>query len=256
MSAQAFSMVITPNWPAPMRVRAASTERKGGASEGPYTSQNLGLHVGDDAEVVISNRRALMEALGLVTEPLWLEQLHGNVVLDLDTQKANSAFSRNPPAADGVVTSQPGKPCVIMTADCLPVLFCDTAGTRVGIAHAGWRGLAAGVLSVAVKRMGIDPQALLVWLGPAISQNAYEVGDEVRQALIDFDRGAGTCFKPNNVGRWQADLYQLARRSLKADGVHAIYGGGFCTHAESERFFSHRREAPCGRMATLIWLDS
>ena len=256
MSAQAFSMVITPNWPAPMRVRAASTERKGGASEGPYTSQNLGLHVGDDAEVVISNRRALMEALGLVTEPLWLEQLHGNVVLDLDTQKTNSAFSRNPPAADGVVTSQLGRPCVIMTADCLPVLFCDTAGTRVGIAHAGWRGLAAGVLSVAVKRMGIDPQALLVWLGPAISQNAYEVGDEVRQALIDFDRGAGTCFKPNNVGRWQADLYQLARRSLKADGVHAIYGGGFCTHAESERFFSHRREAPCGRMATLIWLDS
>lgn len=239
-----------------MRVRAASTERKGGASEGPYTSQNLGLHVGDDAEVVISNRRALMEALGLVTEPLWLEQLHGNIVLDLDTQEMNSDFSRNPPAADGVVTSQSDKPCVIMTADCLPVLFCDTAGTRIGIAHAGWRGLAAGVLSVAIKRMGIDPQALLVWLGPAISQNAYEVGDEVRQALIDFDRGAGTCFKLNDAGRWQADLYQLARRSLKADGVHAIYGGGFCTHTESERFFSHRREAPCGRMATLIWLDS
>ncbi|MED5534952.1 MAG: peptidoglycan editing factor PgeF [Pseudomonadota bacterium] len=256
MSAQAFSMVITPDWPAPMRVRAASTERKGGASEGPYTSQNLGLHVGDDAEVVISNRRALMEALGLVTEPLWLEQLHGNIVLDLDTQEMNSDFSRNPPAADGVVTSQSDKPCVIMTADCLPVLFCDTAGTRIGIAHAGWRGLAAGVLSVAIKRMGIDPQALLVWLGPAISQNAYEVGDEVRQALIDFDRGAGTCFKLNDAGRWQADLYQLARRSLKADGVHAIYGGGFCTHTESERFFSHRREAPCGRMATLIWLDS
>ena len=256
MSAQAFSMVITPDWPAPMHVRAASTERIGGASEGPYTSQNLGLHVGDDAEVVLSNRRALMEALGLVTEPLWLEQLHGNIVLDLDTQETNSDFSCNPPAADGVVTSQPDKPCVIMTADCLPVLFCDTAGTRIGIAHAGWRGLAAGVLSVAIKRMGIDPQALLVWLGPAISQNAYEVGDEVRQALMAFDQSAGTCFKLNNAGRWQADLYQFARRSLKADGVHAIYGGDFCTHTESERFFSHRREAPCGRMATLIWLDS
>jgi hypothetical protein len=256
MSAQTFSMVITPDWPAPMRVRAASTERGGGVSDGPYTSQNLGLHVGDDAEVVISNRRALMETLGLVTEPLWLEQLHGNIVLDLDSKKTNPAFSRNPPAADGVVTSQLDKPCVIMTADCLPVIFCDTAGTRVGIAHAGWRGLAAGVLSVAVKRMGIDPQTLLVWLGPAISQNAYEVGDEVRQALIDFDRGANTCFKPSNAGRWWADLYQLARRSLKAEGVHAIYGGGFCTHTESERFFSHRREAPCGRMATLIWLDS
>ena len=142
-----------------------------------------------------------------------------------------------------------------MTADCLPVLFCDTAGTRVGIAHAGWRGLAAGVLPATIAGMGVRPSDLLVWLGPAIGQRAYEVGGEVRQALVGTDPGAEACFEPNEQGRWQADLYGLARRALELAGVSAVYGGGFCTHTESGRFFSHRREAPCGRMGTLIWLD-
>lgn len=269
MSSAAPPEVLTPDWPAPARVRAASTERAGGTSEGPYTSRNLGTHVGDEAATVAANRRALAERLGLATEPQWLEQIHGSIVLDLDALQGSPVGApprspghatptpglRRPPAADGAVTSQRGRPCVVMTADCLPVLFCDTSGTRVGAVHAGWRGLAAGIVPAAVARMGIDPQALLVWLGPAIGQAAYEVGGEVRQALIAADPSAETCFEPNEAGRWQADLYGLARRGLQAAGVQAIYGGGFCTYTESERFFSHRREAPCGRMATLIWLD-
>jgi hypothetical protein len=142
-----------------------------------------------------------------------------------------------------------------MTADCLPVLFCDKEGTRVGIAHAGWRGLAAGVLPATIASMGADPARILAWLGPAVGQRAYEVGEEVRRALVGADPGAVACFEPNEKGRWQADLYGLARRVLEGAGVTSIYGGGFCTYTESERFFSHRREAPCGRMATLVWLD-
>lgn len=251
MSSAPPTAVLTPDWPAPARVRAASTERTGGSSEGSYTSRNLGAHVGDAAVAVTANRRTLVERLGLVTEPFWLEQVHGCTVLDLDAPEG----AQNPLTADGAVTSQSDQPCVVMTADCLPVLLCDRLGTRVGAAHAGWRGLAAGILPAAITRMRIDPQGLLAWMGPAIGQPAYEVGEEVRQALIAADPGAETCFEPNDAGRWQADLYGLARRSLQAAGVHAIYGGGFCTYTESERFFSHRREAPCGRMATLIWLD-
>lgn len=251
--------VFTPDWPAPARVRAASTERGGGVSDGPYAAFNLGTHVGDDPDAVAANRRALERSLGLTVEPHWLNQVHGRTVLDLDTQRASSSSAgesgTSPPTADGAVTSRSGHACVVMTADCLPVLFCDTAGTRVGLAHAGWRGLAAGVLSATIARMGIEPAGLLAWLGPAIGQGAYEVGPEVRQALVDGDRGADACFEPNEAGRWQADLYGLGRRALEAAGVHAIYGGGFCTFTEAGRFFSHRREAPCGRMATLIWLE-
>ena len=260
MSSAASPAVITPDWPAPARVRAASTERRGGASEGPYTSCNLATHVGDEASAVAANRRALAAALGLATEPCWLEQIHGSTVLDLGQERGYTSSSErrrgvSPPTADGAVTSRPRQPCAVMTADCLPVLFCDTSGTRVGVAHAGWRGLAAGVLPAAVARMGIEPRAMLVWLGPAIGQAAYEVGEEVRQALMHSVPGAETCFEPNAAGRWQADLCGLARLSLQGAGVNGIYGGGVCTYTESERFFSHRREAPCGRMATLIWLD-
>ena len=161
-----------------------------------------------------------------------------------------------PPAADGAVTSRPGLPCAVLTADCLPVLLCDTGGTRVGVAHAGWRGLAGGVVESTVRRMDTEPRELLAWLGPGIGREAYEVGVEVKEAFAALDPGAAQCFAANARGRWQADLYGLARQRLQAAGVEAIYGGGRCTHTESERFFSHRREAPCGRMATLIWLDS
>ena len=259
MSTGAIPAVILPDWPAPPGVGAATTERGGGMSEGPYARFNLGAHVGDDPEAVAANRRALTESLGLASEPHWLEQVHGRAVLDLDAEGEHALSRRerglSPPRADGAVTSLPGHACVVMTADCLPVLFCDTAGTRVGIAHAGWRGLAAGVLPATIASMGVDPTDILVWLGPAIGRRAYEVGDEVRRALVGADPGAEACFEPNEKGRWQADLYGLARRALEGAGVTAVYGGGFCTHTESERFFSHRREAPCGRMATLIWLN-
>jgi len=238
--------MITPDWPAPDRVRAASTERGGGVNQGPYAAFNLSARVGDDEARVASNRRALVERLGLRRDPHWLEQTHGCAVLDLDAESAGQG--------DGAVTSQAGEPCAVLTADCLPVLLCASSGRRVGVAHAGWRGLAQGVLAVAVECMGGEPADLMAWLGPAIGPAAYEVGVEVRRAFLARDPGTEACFEPNPRGRWKADLYALARRSLLATGVGAIYGGGFCTYTEKERFFSHRREAPCGRMATLIWL--
>ena len=250
---------IVPDWPAPARVRAASTLRGGGVSQGPYASLNLGTALDDDAATVARNRRVLAEVLDLPAEPFWLKQVHGTTVLDLDRADVSTQSSdmlAEPPAADGAVTSRSGLPCAVLTADCLPVLLCDTGGTRVGIAHAGWRGLAGGVVESAVRRMGIEPRRLMAWLGPGIGPEAYEVGAEVLEAFAALDPGAAQCFAANARGRWQADLYGLARQRLESAGVEAIYGGGRCTYTESERFFSHRREAPCGRMATLIWLDS
>ncbi len=246
--------VIVPDWPAPDRVRAASTERTGDLSGGPYAGGNFGAHVGDDPAAVAGNRAALVEALGITATPVWLEQVHGTTVLDLDAWEYGGGGPAEP-VADGAVTSKPGQACVVMSADCLPVLLCDRSGARVGVAHAGWRGLANGVVASAVGGMGVAPASLLAWLGPAIGRDAYEVGEEVRSVFVDADPAAASCFVSNANGRWQADLYGLAGRSLAAAGVPAIYGGGFCTYTESDRFFSHRREAPCGRMATLIWLD-
>ena len=260
--------VIVPDWPAPARVRAASTHREGGLSRGPYASLNLSTGVGDDERTVARNRRILAKMLDLPAEPLWLRQVHGTRVLDLDehdqsagTQRSGrpsaepSSLSSKPPAADGAVTSRPGQPCVVLTADCLPVLLCNTSGTRVGVAHAGWRGLAGGVLESALRRMQVDPGDLLAWVGPGIGPRAYEVGGEVLEQFAANDPDAAQCFTANSNGRWQADLYGLARRRLRAAGVKAVFGGGWCTHTESERFFSYRRKAPCGRMATVIWLD-
>ena len=237
---------IVPDWPAPGSVVAASTERAGGVSQGAYADLNLGSHVGDDAEAVERNREIVITALKLPAKPVWLEQVHGIDVVDLDATHELTA--------DGAVTSNPGKVCVILTADCLPVLLTNATGDRVGAAHAGWRGLASGVLPAAVRAMGGDPSKLLAWLGPAIGPGAYEVGDEVRNDFIAAQPAARNCFEPNSNGRWQADLYGLARLSLAAAGVDAIYGGDYCTATESDRFFSHRREAPCGRMATMIWI--
>ena len=259
MTSSGHGAFIEPNWPAPARVRAASTLRGGGVSQGPYASLNLGTAVGDDAGSVIRNRQILAEMLNLPAEPRWLKQVHGTTVLDLDSFDISTRSSdvlAEPPAADGAVTSRPGQPCAVLTADCLPVLLCDTGGTRVGVAHAGWRGLAGGVVESTVRRMGIEPRELLAWLGPGIGREAYEVGVEVKEAFAALDPGAAPCFAANARGRWQADLYALTRRRLESVGVEAIYGGDRCTHTKSERFFSHRREAPCGRMATLIWLDS
>lgn len=235
---------FAPDWPAPPNVRAWVTER-GGPSR--YGTWNLALHVGDDASSVVANRKRLRAALDLPADPSWLEQIHGTRVLDLDRDDVVPA--------DGAVTTQPAKVCTVMTADCLPVLFCDRAGTRVGVAHAGWRGLLDGVLPAAVGMMRAPPAQLIAWLGPAIGQAAYEVGAEVRDAFVARDEAAEGRFARNARGRWQADLYGLARDALTSAGVASVHGGGFCTFTEAERFFSHRREAPCGRMATLIWLD-
>jgi len=236
---------FAPHWPAPPNVRAWITER---GSAARYGALNLALHVGDDAAAVAANRGRLRAALALPSEPHWLEQVHGIRVLDLDREDGRQA--------DGAVTGRAGVVCTVMTADCLPVLLCDRAGTRVGVAHAGWRGLLNGVLPAAVTALRRNPEDLIAWLGPAIGQTAFEVGAEVRDAFVAGSAAASERFVPNPRGRWQADLYGLARDSLAAAGVRSVRGGGFCTYTDAERFFSHRREAPCGRMATLIWLDS
>jgi len=237
---------FAPDWPAPRNVRAFVTERGVGGSS--YGALNLALHVGDDPQRVAANRERLRGALSLPAEPKWLDQVHGSVVLDLDRDDVA--------AADGAVTGRTGLVCVVMTADCLPVALCTRDGRRVGVAHAGWRGLNAGVLPAAVRALAGDPEQVVAWLGPAIGPAAYEVGADVRSAFVDRDAAAERRFAPNARGRWQADLYGLARDSLRGAGVEAIHGGDFCTFREAGRFFSHRREGPCGRMATLVWLDS
>lgn len=237
--------MIEPDWPAPPGVAAFSTDRDGGTSKGPYASLNLGTHVGDDPACVAANRAALTATLGLPSEPAWLDQVHGAHVVDVDEEP--------PGTADAAVTSTAGRVLAVLTADCLPVLLASIDGARVGVAHAGWRGLAAGVLPAAVARMGLAPQQLLAWLGPAIGPASYEVGAEVYDAFVGHNPAAKRCFAPGRPGHWQADLYGLARVALAAAGIEAVFGGGFCTFADSARFFSHRRAAPCGRMATLIW---
>lgn len=240
--------LIVPDWPAPARVRAASTTRQGGVSAPPYDRLNLADHVGDDPAFVAENRRRLMAAVGYPIEPAWLEQVHGNRVVAAEA-------CCEPIAADVAWTRKPGQPCVVMTADCLPVLLCDRAGMVVASAHAGWRGLAGGVISAAVGSMDAQPAELLAWLGPAIGPGSFEVGEEVRAAFLGLDGGNAGCFRPSPAGRWLADLYELARRQLRNLGVKGVYGGSWCTFTEPERFFSYRRENRTGRMATFIWLE-
>ncbi len=240
--------LIFPDWPAPIRVRAVSTTRQGGVSPPPYTSLNLAEHVGDAPTCVAENRRRLAMAAGYPAEPAWLEQVHG-------IHGVAAEMICAPVAADAAWTRAAGRPCVVMTADCLPVLLCDRAGTVVAAAHAGWRGLAGGVIAATVARMDTPSTELLAWLGPAIGPAAFEVGEEVRAAFLELDADNAGCFRLSPAGRWLADLYELARRQLRRLGVAAIYGGEFCTFSEPERFFSYRRENRTGRMATLIWLD-
>ncbi len=239
---------LTPDWPAPANVHAASTLRMGGAGEGPFASFNLAMHVGDDPAVVAENRRRLRADLRLPAEPVWLNQVHGMHVVDAVSQST-------PPTADACVARSPRRVCVVMTADCLPVLFCDRQGTRVAAAHAGWRGLVGGVLAQTVTALATPPQELLAWLGPAIEQPAFEVGEEVREQFVARDPANASAFEGNERGRWQADLYALARQELTRLGVPQIHGGGFRTHADAEKFFSYRREQKTGRMASLVWMD-
>lgn len=235
---------IRADWPAPDGIIAGSTTRKGGASAEPFDSLNLGAHVGDESECVAENRRRFVAVCGLASEPDWLTQVHGTGV--------RPAGTAEPVEADAAVASAPGATVAVLTADCLPILLCAESGDEIAAIHAGWRGLAAGIVAATVSRMATPPEQLLAWFGPAISQPAFEVGSEVRAAFIAVDAGAEDCFVANERGRWQADLYALAGRRLRAAGVHAVYGGGFCTFGDRERFFSYRRDGQCGRMATFI----
>ncbi len=238
---------IRPEWPAPTNIHAAVTTRIGGVSPPPYDSLNLGDHVGDDPVAVAENRHRVSEGLHLSTEPRWLSQVHG-------TEAVDAAACATGCEADASHTDQPGVVCTVMTADCLPVLFCDSSGTHVAAAHAGWRGLLNGVLERAISEMKAEGE-ILTWLGPAIGPQAFEVGDEVRDAFLAVDIGADSAFRPSVNGRWLADIYTLARRRLQSAGVTKIYGGEFCTFSDSQRFFSYRRDGRTGRMVSLIWLE-
>jgi polyphenol oxidase len=243
------------SWPLPPGVRAAFTTRRGGCSVQPWDTFNLGAHVGDAPAAVAANRARLSQLLALRAEPAWLSQVHGVTVADLE-QEFQSA---EPATADAVVTSGT-RPCVIMVADCLPVLFASRDGRRIGAAHAGWRGLASGVLEATVAALAVPPGDVTAWLGPAILQSNFEVGSEVRDTFVARDPGAGRFFASNARGRWQADLVGLARRRLARLGVTRLHGGAWCTFADRERFFSHRRDGHLfdgkgGRMAALIWRD-
>lgn len=246
MSAHPAHDWLTPDWPAPVWVKACITTRSGGISSAPFDSFNLGEHVEDDPVAVTKNRQRLVSQLGC--KPAWLRQVHGVAVVPAEPGEVLEA--------DASWTATPGVACTVMTADCLPVLFCDRAGSRVAAAHAGWRGLAGGVLEATLDALAVAPEDVLAWLGPAIGPHAFEVGAEVREAFMATHPQAAEAFVASvNPDRYMADLYQLARIRLAARGVTAVYGGGFCTYSDP-RFYSYRRAAQTGRFASLIWLAS
>lgn len=238
--------LVYPDWPAPSNVKALQTTRHGGVSAAPYDTLNLGLHVGD-APLDVARNRQLLEPY-FPSEPVWLEQVHGTVVANADTASCHVQ-------ADACIARHRGAVCVVMTADCLPVLLCDEAGSVVGVAHAGWKGLVAGVVEATVTAMNVQPQKLMAWLGPAIGQDAFEVGAEVRATFIAHQARAAEAFVVHgDLGKYKADIYLLARQRLQALGINRIYGGTFCTYHQKDKFFSYRRDGVTGRMGTFIWL--
>ena len=245
---ESWACIAAP-WPAAARVRAVTTVRTGGVSAAPFDTLNLGDHVGDDAVAVHTNRARLRTNLALPAEPLWLTQVHG-------TRVVAAAQAVPGTQADGSFTDRPGVVCAVLTADCLPVFLCDRAATRVAVVHAGWRGLAAGVVEQGLAAMGVSGDQMLAWLGPAIGPQAFEVGDEVRQAFVDHQPQAAMAFQKNTAGRHYADIYALARLRLAAAGVAQVYGGEYCTYTQGQRFFSYRRDGLTGRMAALTWLEA
>lgn len=242
--------LIEPKWPRHPRVRACVTTRAGGVSRGPYASLNLATHVGDDAVDVAENRGRLRSQLGLEREPGWLSQVHGIEVARLEDRPCAPV-----PTADAAWTDRAGLACAILTADCVPVLLADEEGTCVAAAHAGWRGLAAGVLENTVQALPVRPERISAWLGPGIGPAAFEVGPDVLEAFTAVDGGAASAFVPGRAGRFHCDLHALARRRLAAAGVERIAGDASqCTFRDADAYFSHRRDGACGRMATLVWL--
>jgi len=243
--------LIVPDWPVPARIRAVVTTRRlPGNSQPPFDAFNLGLRSGESEAVVQSNRSLLVRALDLPSAPCWLRQVHGNEVAIFD---APGAANDEEQQADAAITRRPGTVLAILTADCMPILLCAADGSEVSAVHAGWRGLAAGVIEACVGRMRAQPANLISWLGPAIGPSSYEVGEEVRAAFVVHSNGAGEAFTPTRPGHWHCDLYTLARQRLQALGVTQIHGGGFDTFTEP-RFYSYRRDgAHSGRFATLIY---
>jgi polyphenol oxidase len=239
---------VEPDWPGPPGVRVISTGRCGGVSGERYASLNLATHVGDAPTAVAENRARLRGAAGLPAEPIWLTQVHGTAAIDLDVEVAG--------AADASFTRRAGMVCAILTADCLPVVFASESGDVLAAAHAGWRGLSAGILEATVQSMRVPPARLLAWLGPSIGPDHFEVGGEVREAFLVQDPGADSAFRANARGRFMADLPELACRRLRNMGIARIFGGGECTYEKSARYFSHRRDGNTGRQATLIWRET
>lgn len=245
---------LLPDWPAPAGVRALLTTRCGGVSKAPWQSFNLGDHVGDEPQAVATNRAVLRRELP--GEPMWLNQVHGTCCVD-------SALATRGTEADASFTRQRGVVCAVLTADCLPVLLCDDRASVVGVAHAGWRGMAAGVIEATVAAMGEPGESLMAWLGPAIGPRAFEVGGEVRELFLDGDADAADAFVATAGGKWLCDIYLLARRRLHALGIRRTAGADhgdtaahdFCTVNDAQRWFSYRRDGVTGRMASLIWLE-
>ena len=243
---------IVPDWPAPPNVKSLFTTRNGGVSGGKndaYATLNLGCHVNDDLSDVDKNRTILSKHLPAA--PKWLKQVHGTTILCLDDEETSLQ-------GDAALSRTTGKVCAVMVADCLPVFLCDKAGTTVAIVHAGWRGLAAGVIEKSVVEMGKDQTEIIAWLGPAIGPKCFEVGEEVREVFVDHDRQSNSAFVPQHGGngdKWLADIFQLARLRLASAGVTAVFGGDVCTYSDPSRFFSYRRDGETGRMAALIWLS-
>jgi hypothetical protein len=237
---------IPADWPAPAGVIGGTTCREGGVSKGAYATLNLAGHVGDADSLVDANRRRFLSACELPEEPRWLTQVHG-------THVVRAEEPGDAGGADGIVSASANRVCAVLTADCLPVLFASADGREVAAAHAGWRGLSEGILEATVAALAAPPSRLMAWFGPAISRSAFEVGDEVRASFLAQDASAASCFEKNPRGRWQADLYGLAALRLRQAGVTRLYGGGRCTFAEAEAFYSYRRDGQCGRMATFVF---
>jgi polyphenol oxidase len=237
---------LEPDWPAPANIHAATTLRTGGVSQGEYANLNLATHVGDNPVHVGQNRQIITTLLGLPSEPIWLNQCHSNRAIE-------AGITDTPPSADASHTNQAGMVCAVMTADCLPLLVCSCDGTEIAAIHAGWCGLLDGVIDNTIA--ALQNKDLLVWLGPAIGPDSFEVGEEVRAAYIAKSVDYTTAFKPHSQSKWLADIYRLARINLAAQGIDKVYGGGFCTVTDHERFYSYRRDKVTGRMATLIWRD-
>ncbi len=241
--------VIVPDWPAPAHVKAYTTLRTGGTSQAPYETFNLAKGVGDDEHAVKANRAILNDVLSLPNEPVWISQTHSTIVLPARPETKGKE-------ADATFANQPEQVCAVMTADCLPIFLCDRSGTHVAAIHAGWRGLAHGIIENTLQTLNLSPENILIWLGPAIGPKVYELGEEVRDIFVCDDPQAEKAFVPSqNEGRWLGDLYALARLRLRRYGVSAIYGGEYCTYSDAARFFSYRRDGgKTGRMASLIWI--